>query len=65
MLLEHIEEQSGAKCYMLEAPLETALITASDGEYGDDQSFSEIIGHVSIVNNIHVRRILHHNRFGL
>ena len=65
MLLEHIEGQSGAKCYMLEAPLETALITASDGEYGDDQSVAEIIGHGRLVHNIHVRRILHHNRFGL
>ena len=65
MLLEHIEGQSGAKCYMLEAPLETALITASDGEYGDDQSVAEIIGHGRLVHNIHVRRILYHNRLGL
>lgn len=65
MLLEHIEGQSGAKCYMLEAPLETALITASDGEYGDDRSVAEIIGHGRLVHNIHVRRLLHHNRLGL
>ena len=65
MLLEHVEGQSGAKCYMLEAPLETALVTASDGEYGDDQSVAEIIGSGRLVHNIHVRRILHHNRFGL
>ncbi len=62
MLLEHVEGQSGAKCYMLEAPLETALVTASDG---DDRSVAEIIGHGRLVHNIHVRRILHHNRFGL
>lgn len=65
ILLEHIEGQSKAKCYMLEAPLETALVTASDGEYGDDQSVAEIIGSGRLVHNIHVRRILHHNRFGL
>lgn len=63
MLLEHVEGQSKAKCYMLEAPLETALITASDGEYGDDRSVAEIIGSGRLVHNIHVRRLLHHNRF--
>lgn len=65
MLFEHVEGQPGAKCYMIEAPLETALITASDGEYGDDQSVAEIIGHGRLVHNIHVRRLLHHNHLGL
>lgn len=65
MLLEHVEGQSGAKCYMLEAPLETALVTASDGEYGDDRSVAEIIGHGRLVHNIYIRRLLHHNRLGL
>lgn len=65
MLLEHVEGQSGAKCYMLEAPLETALITASDSECGDDRSVAEIIGHGRLVHNIHIRRLLHHNRLGL
>lgn len=65
MLFEHVEGQPGAKCYMLEAPLETALITVSDGEHGDDQSVAEIIGSGRLVHNVHIRRLLHHNHLGL
>ena len=65
MLLEHIGGAVRSQVYMLEAPLETALITASDGEYGDDRSVAEIIGHGRLVHNIYIRRLLHHNRLGL
>lgn len=34
-------------------------------EHIEGQSVAEIIGHGRLVHNIHVRRILHHNRFGL